>query len=261
MTSRIGAAVGARARREPTRSVHLRPVRALLSWSDVVERLAVQHGPAGRDPLPLGNKPDPYDELVYILLTVMTRSQPRIDRAYDGLVRLRGDEGWSGLLDADPDELRDVLEPLGFVNRRTDQLLRLVADVEDRFGGTLADLAEVSDDDAMAALTSLPGVGAKTAKCVLLYALGRAVLPVDIHVLRVAKRLGLVDEAATWADADRQLELEVPPDLKFDVHVQLVIHGRAVCRSPNPQCDDCALLDGCPTGALAPRLRSDYVRR
>lgn len=231
-----------------------------LSWSEVVARLDDAHGRAPRDPLPLGNRPDPYDELVYILLTVMTRSQPRIDRAYAGLVDLRGDGGWTELLDADPDELRRVLEPLGFVNRRTAQLLALVAEVEERRGGTLDGLRELTDGEALAFLTSLPGVGVKTAKCVLMYALGRPVLPVDIHVLRVAKRLGLVADEATWEEADRQLECEVPPELKFDVHVQLVVHGREVCRSPNPRCGACVLADGCPTGSLAPRLRSAYVR-
>lgn len=218
------------------------------------------HGPVSRDPLPLGNKRDPYDELVYILLTVMTRSQPRIDRAYAGLVERCDGAGWSGLLTVDPDEVREILAPLGFVNRRTDQLLRLVTEVEERFDGTLGGLHDLPDDEAVCVLTSLPGVGAKTAKCVLLYALDREVIPVDIHVLRVAKRLGLVEEEATWQEADRQLEEQVPPSMKFAAHVLFVVHGRAICRSPNPQCDDCVLLDGCPTGSLAPRLRSDYVR-
>ena len=227
-----------------------------IGWGEVTARLpAVPTGP-----LPLGNKTDPYDELIYILLTVMTRSQPRIDRAFEGLQRLVGDDRWTGLLAADPDELDDVLRPLGFVNRRREQLLEIARRVQEDHDGSLDPLGRMSDEDALGYLTSLPGVGVKTAKCVLMYSLGRQVLPVDIHVLRVAKRLGLVAEDATWEESDQQLEAEVADELKFDLHVQLVIHGREVCKSRNPQCDDCVLLDVCPTGHLAPTLRSDYVR-
>lgn len=225
-------------------------------FEDLLGRL----GSLDRRELPLGNKRDPYDELVYILLTLMTRSQPRIDRAYAGLEALCRGAGWTGLLAADPGELDDVLRPLGFLNRRRGQLLEIVRRVEEEHDGSLAFLTGLSDEAAMAYLTSLPGVGEKTAKCVLLYSLDRQVLPVDIHVLRVAKRLGLVTADASWREADRQLERTTPDALKFDVHVQFVIHGREVCRSRDPDCGACTLRELCPSGELAPRLRADYAR-
>ncbi len=183
-----------------------------------------------------------------------------VDRAFEGLKRLAGDHGWTALLAADLDDLDDVLRPLGFVNRRREQLLEIARRVQEDHDGSLDPLTRMSDEGALGYLTSLPGVGVKTAKCVLMYSLGRDVVPVDIHVLRVAKRLGLVAADATWDQVDHQLEVEVPDELKFDLHVQLVIHGREICKSRNPQCDDCVLLDVCPTGHLAPTLRSDYVR-
>lgn len=209
--------------------------------------------------MPLGNKPDPLDELVYILLTVMTRSQPRIDRAFEGLVALSGDRGWLGLLEADETALDDVLRPLGFVNRRRGQILEVLRRVREDLDGTLGALDEMSDDEALDYLLSLPGVGMKTAKCVLMYSLGRPVLPVDIHVLRVAKRLGLVPADASWDEVDRRLEADVPDDLKFDVHVQFVVHGRDVCKSRNPQCHACVLRQHCPSRDVARTLRADYV--
>jgi endonuclease III len=230
------------------------------SWQDIVEILDEQHGPVSREPPPLGNKVDPYDELIYILLTVMTRSQPRIDRAYEGLCDLAGGGGWSSLLGTDRDGLTRVLEPLGFVNRRTEQLLAAIAAIESIHGGSLEHLRQLPMEDALAELTALAGVGTKTAKCVMMYSLGFEVLPTDIHVLRVAKRLGFVDEDRTWAAADAQLETEVPAELKYDVHVHLVQHGREICKGPNPRCSDCLLQPGCPVGALAPRLRSHYAR-
>jgi endonuclease-3 len=208
---------------------------------------------------PLGNKTDPYDELIYILMTVMTRSQPRIDRAYDRLVELVGDRGWSALPDVDDEALDDALRPLGFVNRRREQLREIARRVEADHGGSLDTLRDLSDDEALAYLVSLPGVGVKTAKCVLMYSLGRAVLPIDIHVLRVAKRLGLVPLDASWEATDRLLETEVPDELKYDVHVGFVIHGRETCRSRDPDCGACVLSDLCPSAFDAPRLRSNYV--
>jgi endonuclease III len=235
------------------------PRMRVATWNDVVARLREQHGDLGDSTLPLGNKPDPYDELIYILLTVMTRSQPRIDRAFQGLRELAGDGGWAGILVAGEDELREVLEPLGFVNRRSQQLRGTVRRIESDLGGSLDSLRDLTDEEALDYLTSLPGVGTKSAKCVLMYSLRRPVLPVDIHVLRVAKRIGLVDEAASWEEAAANLDRDVEAHLKFAVHVYLVMHGREVCKGPNPQCHDCSLLDMCPTGPDAARLRSVYA--
>jgi endonuclease III len=228
-----------------------RELAAILSRLDRVE---------SEDVLPLGNKSDPYDELIYILLTVMTRSQPRIDRAYEGLVALVGDEGWSRLVDVDADALDEILRPLGFVNRRRQQLREIARRVAADQGGSLEPLRALPDEDALAYLLSLPGVGVKTAKCVLMYSLGRAVLPIDIHVLRVAKRLGLVPLDASWDETDRALEAGVADEFKYDVHVRFVVHGREVCRSRDPDCEACVLTDLCPSAFDAPRLRADYVR-
>lgn len=215
--------------------------------------------PARSIALPLGNKRDPYDELIYILLTAMTRSQPRLDRAFEGLRGLVGEAGWGALPDVDNAALEEVLRPLGFVNRRREQLLGIARRVDEELGGTLEPLRELGDQEALDYLTSLPGVGTKTAKCVLMYSLDRDVLPVDIHVLRVAKRLGLVPADASWDRTDRLLEASVPAELKYDVHVSFVIHGRDVCRSRDPDCDACVLADLCPSAHTAPTLRSDYV--
>jgi endonuclease III len=215
-------------------------------------------GPADRHPLPLGNKPNPYDELVYILLTVMTRSQPRIDRAYDALYRVTGGV-WGELARLDDATLDPILRPLGFLTRRKAQLRALTQKVTEDHEGSLTFVQALPDDEAMAALLALPGVGLKTAKCVLMYSLDRDVLPVDIHVLRVAKRLGIVDADSSWANVDGELEALVPPPMMFDVHVQFVRHGREICRSRGARCLECPLLDICPAGPLPPDRRAAYV--
>lgn len=226
--------------------------------SQGLESILRRLGRSSRDPLPLGNKPDPYDELIYILLTVMTRSQPRIDRAFDALYR-ETEGQWSRLLQTDRRTIDEALLPLGFVNRRGQQLLDLAARIEDEHGGSLAFLEALPDTEALEYLTSLPGIGVKSAKCVLMYSLGRDVLPVDVHVLRVAKRLGLVASDLSWERAAEALEATVPDGLKFDTHVQFVLHGREVCRSRGARCGECILLDICPAGPVPPDRRSHYI--
>lgn len=225
-----------------------------ISVATVLARL----GPVQRRPLPLGNKPDPFDETIYILLTVMTRSQPRIDRAYEALrAAVAGD--WLRLADLDEDVLGPILSPLGFATRRGEQLRGVARHVALNHDGSLDFLASLDDEAAIDALCQFPGVGVKTAKCILMYSLNREVLPVDIHVLRVAKRLGLVEHESSWAAVDRHLEAVVPGHLKFDAHVQLVRHGRDVCKSRGALCQDCVLADLCPAGPVPPNRRSSYV--
>jgi len=103
-------------------------------------------------------------------------------------------------------------------------------------------------EEAEAYLTSLPGVGIKTAKCVLMYSLGREVLPVDTHVLRVATRLDLVNPDTTRSQAHRLLEAEIPPKDRYAFHVNALAHGRAVCKAREPDCPSCPLKAECPLG-------------
>ena len=102
--------------------------------------------------------------------------------------------------------------------------------------------------EALAALTALPGVGPKTASCVLLFALGVPVMPVDTHVHRVCTRLGLL-APRTSPDAAHAILTELTPDEDMlEAHLLLIAHGRRTCRARRPACERCPLLDGCPTG-------------
>lgn len=130
--------------------------------------------------------------------------------------------------------------------QRSLQLKQIAERLVDDFGDvSLANLTHWDDEAAQHYLTSLPGVGVKTAKCVMIYSLGRRVLPVDTHASRVAIRLGLVTTGSTAA-IDRSLSRVVPPALRFDFHVNAVAHGRAVCRAVKPHCDGCVLSQICP---------------
>ena len=99
-------------------------------------------------------------------------------------------------------------------------------------------------------LRSLPGVGPKTAACVLMFALGRPALPVDTHVGRVAQRLGLVPAGTGAAAAHDLLEAVLAPEEVYPFHISLIKHGRRLCRAQRPLCAECPLNDRCPTAPL-----------
>jgi endonuclease-3 len=95
-------------------------------------------------------------------------------------------------------------------------------------------------------LVSLPGVGPKTAACVLLFSLERPYFPVDTHVHRVARRLGLVDERADAVATQEALQAAVPPSEMYALHMNLIRHGREVCVARRPHCSQCVLSSLCP---------------
>ncbi len=191
------------------------------------------------DALPLGNKPDPLDELIFIILTTMTQYGPM--QIFDDLKREF--PSWDGLLDADADpRLRTAIARGGLVNQKAPQILAIARQLQAGFGRvTLDSLRDFDDARCEAYLCSLPRVGKKVARCVMMYSLGRQVLPVDAHVLRVSKRIGLLPPETSWAKAHDAIEDVVAPDLRYALHVGLVVHGREVCTYRNPKCGACVL--------------------
>ncbi len=106
----------------------------------------------------------------------------------------------------------------------------------------------------MARLEALPGVGPKTASCVLLFSLGVPVMPVDTHVHRVAGRLGLIPPGMSADAAHAHLTALVPDSRMLEAHLLLIAHGRATCRSQRPRCGECVLLELCPYGGREENL-------
>ena len=116
--------------------------------------------------------------------------------------------------------------------------------------GDASNLATLPLTTAKAWLTSLPGVGPKTAACVLLFALKRPALPVDTHVHRVSQRLGLIDEKTSAEAAHALLESQLSRGQVYPFHVALIRHGRLVCKAGRPLCQQCVLSDRCPSAYL-----------
>jgi endonuclease-3 len=144
------------------------------------------------------------------------------------------------------EELIETVRPAGFAPTKAPRIQEALCRITAERGEIeLTFLSELSLEKARAWLLALPGVGPKTAAIVLLFAPGRPAFPVDTHVYRVARRLGLIPDRTTREKAHDLLEALVPPQIYFPFHINLIAHGRAVCHARNPQHGQCVLRMDC----------------
>ena len=191
---------------------------------------------------------DPLEELILTVLSQHT-SDLNAERAFGELRRAY--PTWDGVVAAPTPRLADAIRSGGLANTKAPRIQAILREVREREGAfDLSVLRTLADADARAYLTSLPGIGPKTAAVVLSFALGRDAIPVDTHVHRTSRRLGLVPPKSSAERADRLLHDLVPDGLRTPLHVGLIRLGREICKAPTPQCRRCPLKDLCPT---APR--------
>jgi len=156
---------------------------------------------------------------------------------------------WEQVAAAPAGHVADAIRSGGIADQKARRIQQILAAIAEREGGIdLGRLRELDDTAAQAYLESLPGVGPKTAACVLTFAMGRAAFPVDTHVHRVATRLGWLPAKTTADRAHRLLGPMVPADIRYDLHVAMISHGRTVCRARRPRCGACVLKDLCAYG-------------
>jgi endonuclease III len=187
---------------------------------------------------------DPLDELI---LTILSQSTSDAN-CYRGWEALKGRyPDWEAVLDAPSGELEETIRSAGLAQQKSATILSVLARLRDERGSpTLDHLDGLEDAEAIEYLTGFKGVGVKTAACVLCFALGRNVIPVDTHVHRIAIRLGLVPESASAARTHEALNEVVPAALRYELHVLMIGHGRTVCTARRPRCEECALSGLCP---------------
>lgn len=192
-------------------------------------------------------------ELVNTVLSQATNDHNR-DRAYASLRRAFPE--WAQVAEAPAAEVAAAIRMGGLADQkapRIKELLRSFGHGEPK-GATSTtspppDLLEAAStlpiDQAVAALCTLPGVGPKTAACALLFALGRPAFPVDTHIHRLALRLGLIPPRSNAVKAQNLLQAVIPPELALRLHLNLIAHGRRVCRPSRPRCNSCVLSGIC----------------
>ena len=191
----------------------------------------------------LGNKDDPLDELFYIILSLQT-TYWSFEKVFDNFKEKYPD--WNQVRKLRKTTIAKAIFDAGLYNQKAERIRAILNKIYKDFGScTLAPLSKMNDKEAERYLTSLLGVGIKTAKCVLMYSLGRAVFPVDSHVYRLFNRLGLSDPSISFAKAQTYFETLVPEDIRYSFHVNLVAHGRAVCTDRNPRNPRCVIKRHC----------------
>jgi endonuclease III len=197
----------------------------------------------------------PLDELVLTVLSQSTNDRNR-DVAY---LRLRerfaapattlaaagGGVAWEAVRDAPVGEVEEAIRPGGISKVKSERIQAMLREIGDPLA--LDRLADLPVAEARGILTALPGVGRKTAACVLLFSFGARDVPVDTHVGRVGQRLALLPEVASFDHLhDAMLEL-TPRGAELELHVNLLRHGRRTCHAQRPACGQCVLRRSCPS--------------
>jgi endonuclease III len=182
----------------------------------------------------------PIDELVLTVLSQNTNDRNR-DVAYTRLRRRF--ESWDEVRDAPLEEVEEAIRPGGLAVTKAPRIQKILEAIGD---DDLSRLESEPLEQAREELCALPGVGRKTAACVLLFSYGRPDVPVDTHVFRVGTRLGLFRPGAPLEEAhDEMLRLVAGSD-PYEAHMALIRHGRRTCHARLPRCSECPLRRMCP---------------
>ena len=195
-------------------------------------------------------KNDPLDTLVAAILSQNT-NDTNSSRAYENLLKnFRLDE----LPSINTNRLAKVIHSGGLPQTKAKRIKTAVKFWQDE--GLGHTIGKMTDDEIRKTLTQIDGVGPKTAEIVLIFGLGRQALPVDTHVWRVTRRLGLVPDKTSREKTAEVLRKIVPYPMWADYHMNVITHGRTVCTARNPKCRECILLQDCPYGKKTVTMRA-----
>jgi endonuclease-3 len=188
----------------------------------------------------------PLDELILTVLSQSTNDRNR-DVAF---LRLRARfPSWEAVRDAPLEEIEAAIRPGGISKVKSERIQAILRALDDP--PSLDHLADMDVAAARDELCALPGVGRKTAACVLLFAFGMPDVPVDTHVSRVGTRLGLFRPGAPFVELHDDMLALTPRGQELEFHVNLLRHGRRTCHAQRPQCPECALRRMCPWARAA----------
>ena len=212
----------------------------------VLERLGERY----EHPSWAGPRVDTVSKLVLTILSQNTADTNSF-RAFTALKARYAN--WDEVLEAPTDELEDVIRPGGLAPTKSRRIQHILAEVHSATNGTwdLSFLGTMPLLEAREWLTSLTGIGRKTASIILLFGFGRPAMPVDTHVHRVTTRLGMLPPRTPLPRAHDLLEEVLLPEEMYPFHVETIRHGRDTCRAPRPICGLCPLTDICPYYVLA----------
>jgi len=193
----------------------------------------------------LGNFDDPVDEIFYIMLSART-TDSQYRRSY-GTLRSRFPT-LHALANAELTDIASCIADSGLANKRAAHIRNMAAALL-QFGEDVSErIRDMSALDVYEFLVSLPGMGPKSAFCVMMFSLGHDVFPVDVNVQRIAARVGAIRTGIKHYQAQQLLPPLMPEGRSKEMHIGMVVHGRRVCLPRIPRCGACAIADLCKTG-------------
>jgi endonuclease-3 len=220
--------------------------KSRISAQDVMDLLGKEYGHIEWVP-----RHDPASELVSTILSQHT-SDVNSTRAFENLMRTFG--SLENIASAPVEKIEEAIRMGGLARTKAPRIKAILNQIVDEVGSyDLSFLAEMPLDEAKAWLKRIPGIGPKTAAIILCFSLGLPAMPVDTHIFRVSKRIGLIRPKVTADQAHDILEPMVAPEDVFPFHMYLIRHGRQVCKAQRPQCHRCVMGWGCPSRHLFER--------
>jgi len=212
----------------------------LVAIQEVIELLEQEYGPGKWQP-----DRDPIDVLIGTILSQNT-SDTNSGGAFASLKA--SFDSWEAVASAPAEHIAQVIKSGGLSQIKSVRIKQVLEQIEKEQGRiSLDSLKSKSTAEAEDYLMRLPGVGHKTASCVLLFSLGKPSLPVDTHVFRVAKRLGLIDSRVSIEQAHSLLQEQIPSSKVYQFHIHMIEHGRRICHARQPRCSRCILRGACPS--------------
>jgi endonuclease-3 len=189
-----------------------------------------------------------YEPIAELVRTILSQNTSDINSRPTFMALVEAFDSWDKLLTAEISQIASIISRGGLGQIKAQRIQQALWGIKNKRGKIdLNFLIDLSVPEAQEWLKQLPGVGNKTANCVLLFALGKPALPVDTHIFRVSKRLALIDGKASLDDAHRLLGALVPADDVYEFHVLMIEHGRRICTAQKPRCPQCPLREICPS--------------
>jgi endonuclease-3 len=189
---------------------------------------------------------DPLDMLIKIILSQAT-SDTNSDRTFAALKKRF--PRWEALLRARTSTIAETIRAGGLANQKAAVIKDLLRQIRDEHGSLDLDfLHDLSNEEAAQYLSKFRGLGPKTIACTLLFACRKEVFPLDTHIFRILRRVGLIPQKCTDARAHQIMNSIVPPGKFYSFHVNLIRHGRTLCRPREPLCERCPIVEYCDYG-------------
>ncbi len=197
----------------------------------------------------------PGREAVDILIaTILSQNTSDVNsgRAFNSLIS--NFDNWETVASAPVEDISHAIRSGGLSQIKAIRIRQVLNKIKEEKGHINLDfLKPMGISEAINYLTEMPGIGPKTASCVLLFGLGKPSLPVDTHVFRLARRLSLIGPEVSAGKAPGLLQRQIPAPEVYQFHLHMIEHGRRVCRSRHPQCNKCVLKEICPSSLASPQ--------